>query len=55
MPMKLFNLYNKIWDVNLGQDGFSEKYTKWVDKMDRYTVVQLWCQGNNYGVMGQEE
>lgn len=56
MPMKLFNLYNKIWNINLSHERFSEDYNKWIDKMDlNYSVVQLWQQGNNYGQMGQKE
>jgi hypothetical protein len=54
--MKLFNLFNKVWSANLSHDGFSKEYTKWLDRLvSMYTTVQLWQQGNNYGVMGQKE
>jgi len=56
MPIKLFELFNNVWDVNLKQEGFSKEYYNWVSKLDSmYTTFQLWGQGNGYGMMGQKE
>ena len=56
MPMKLFKLYNRAWELALKHDGFSEKYSAWLnDLTNRYTTVQLWGMSDGYGQMGQLE
>jgi hypothetical protein len=56
MPMKLFNLFNKIWSVNLNHDGFSEEYNKWINDIDnQYSVHQIYGMAVSYGIMGQKE
>ncbi len=56
MPLKLFKLYNRAWELALKHDGFSEKYSAWLnDLTNRYTTVQLWGMSDGYGQMGQLE
>lgn len=56
MPLALHNLYKDAWSLALKREGFSTKYTKWVDDLDkRYSIYDLWKIGKNYGEMGQQE
>jgi hypothetical protein len=56
MPLKLHNIFIKAWNLALTREGFSEKYNAWINDLDsRYSVVDLWKMGENYGQMGQQE
>lgn len=56
MPLKLFDALKDAWELSLKRENFSVKYERWIsDLMQRYTTVQLWEQGKNYGTMGQKE
>lgn len=56
MPLKLYDLYRGAWSLALHREEFSERYTRWIDDLDRrYSVLELWSRGEKYGEMGQEE
>ncbi len=54
VPIKLYNKWIEVWGRAKDIEGYSEKYTRWVDDLDRrYSLVQLWDIGVYIGKMGE--
>jgi hypothetical protein len=53
IPMKLLGKYISVWENAKLVNGYSEKYIRWIDNLDRkYSVLELWDVGVYMGKIG---